>query len=148
MNGQDKKGVTAHIAKYKREIKYLIFGVLTTLVDFVISFVLYRLVNHHIANAIAWCGAVIFAYIVNKIFVFESKRHAISSLAAELAAFSGSRVLSLVFQEGIFLLAVDILSFDKGITKICASVIVVIINYFLGKLIFTKKETEKGGQKT
>lgn len=128
------------LKKYKTQIKYLIFGALTTLVDFVISFVLYKFVNHHIANAVAWCGAVIFAYVVNKLFVFESKRSGIKALTAELGAFVGSRVFSLILQEGIFVLAVDIMTFDKGITKIAASVIVVITNYFLGKLIFSKKE--------
>lgn len=128
------------LKKYKTQIKYLIFGVLTTLVDFVISLVLYKFTNHHIANIVAWCGAVVFAYVVNKIFVFESKRKGIKALASEFGAFVGSRVFSLLLQEGIFLLAVDIMIFDKGITKIAASVIVVITNYFLGKLIFSKKE--------
>ena len=63
------------LKKYKTQIKYLIFGVLTTVVDFVISFFLYKVTNHHIANIAAWCGAVIFAYAVNKIFVFESKNY-------------------------------------------------------------------------
>ncbi len=122
------------------QIKYLIFGVLTTVIDFVISFLLYKVTNHHIANIAAWCGAVIFAYVVNKIFVFESKRRSAKALMMEFSAFAGSRVLSLLLQEGIFVLAVDVMTFDKGITKIAASVIVVITNYFLGKLIFSKKE--------
>lgn len=128
------------LSKYKTQIKYLIFGVLTTAVDFAISLLLYQLVNHHIANIAAWCGAVLFAYAVNKVFVFESKRKGIKALASEFGAFVGSRVFSLLLQEGIFLLAVDVLTFDKGITKLGASVIVVITNYFLGKLIFSKKE--------
>ena len=128
------------LKKYKTQIKYLIFGVLTTVVDFAISFILYKVINHHIANVAAWCGAVIFAYAVNKIFVFESKRSGAKALAAEFGAFVGSRVLSLLMQEGIFVLAVDVMTFDKGITKIAASVIVIITNYFLGKLIFSKKE--------
>ncbi len=128
------------LAKYKTQIKYLIFGVLTTVVDFAISLLLYQIVNHHIANVTAWCGAVLFAYAVNKVFVFESKRKGIKALASEFGAFVGSRVFSLLLQECIFLLAVDVLTFDKGITKIAASIIVVITNYFLGKLIFSKKE--------
>ena len=132
--------MTDILKKYKTQIKYLIFGVLTTVVDFAISLVLYKVVNHHIANVLAWCGAVLFAYAANKIFVFESKRSGIKAIAAEFGAFVGSRVLSLLLQEGVFVLAVDILTFDKGITKIAAAVIVVITNYFLGKLIFSKKE--------
>ncbi len=128
------------LKKYKTQIKYLIFGVLTTVVDFAISFLLYKFINHHIANTVAWCGAVIFAYIVNKMFVFESKRSGVRALTAEFGAFVGSRVFSLLMQEGIFLLAVDLMSLDKAVTKICAAVVVVITNYFLGKLIFSKKE--------
>ena len=132
--------MTAILRKYKTQIKYLIFGVVTTLVDFVISFVLYKLTNHHIANVVAWCGAVLFAYAVNKIFVFESKRGGIKALACEFGAFVGSRVFSLLLQEGVFFVAVDLLSFDKPLTKIGASVIVVVTNYFLGKMIFTKRK--------
>lgn len=128
------------LKKYKTQIKYLIFGVMTTVVDFVISFVLYKVTNHHIANIAAWCGAVIFAYAVNKIFVFESKRSGVMAVLAEFFAFVCSRLLSLFMQEGIFVLAVDIMSLDKTVTKIAAAVIVVITNYFLGKLIFSKKE--------
>ena len=126
--------------KYKTQIKYLIFGVLTTVVDFAISLLLYKFVNHHIANITAWGGAVIFAYVVNKIFVFESKRIGVRALTAEFGAFVGSRVFSLLLQEGIFLIAVDIMTLDKTLTKIGAAVVVVITNYFLSKMIFAKKK--------
>lgn len=128
------------IKKYKRQIKYMIFGTLTTVVDFTISFLLYKVANHHIANTVAWFGAVVFAYATNKIFVFESKRRGIKAIAAEFCVFAGSRLLSFFMQEGIFTLAVDIFDLNKVATKIAASVIVVITNYFFCKLIFTKKE--------
>ena len=128
------------LKKYKTQIKYLIFGVLTTAVDFVISFSLFKVTNVHIADTVGWLAAVIFAYVANKIFVFESKRSGIKALAMEFGAFVGSRVSSFLIQEGIVLIAVDILSFNKKLTRIAAAVIVVITNYFLGKLIFSKKE--------
>ena len=126
--------------KYKTQIKYLIFGLLTTVVDFVISFILYKFVNHHIANTAAWCGAVVFAYVVNKIFVFESKRSCFGAVAAEFCVFVGSRLLSFLLQEGIFVFAVDVMDFDKTLTKVGAMLIVFVANYIFGKLIFSKKE--------
>ncbi len=131
------------LKKYKPQINYLIFGVLTTVVNAVIAFPLYKAMNHHIANTAAWCGAVIFAYTVNKIFVFKSKRRGVKAVTAEFGAFVGSRVLSYLFELGIFAIAVDIMDFDKAITKIASAVIVVITNYFLGKLIFQKRKADK-----
>lgn len=135
------------IKEYKCQIKYVICGGLTTAVDFAVCFCLYGLLNHHIANVIAWCAAVIFAFIANKLWVFESKRHGIAAVSKEFAAFAGGRILSLIIQEGIFFAAVDIMDLNKIAVKLIASIVVVIINYVIGKLIFSYKNQNNGVRK-
>ena len=88
---------------------------------------------------IAWICAVIFAFAVNKIWVFQSKRRGFYAVGAEFIGFCGGRVFSLVLQEGIFFIAVDILSIKKLPVKIAAAVVVIIVNYILSKLVFERK---------
>ena len=124
------------IKKHKQIVLYAVFGVLTTAVDFAVSFILYNVTNVHVANVIAWIAAVIFAYAVNKVWVFESKSTGILFMLSEFVAFCSGRVLSLLLQEGIVVVFVDLLSLNKMAVKITAAVIVVVVNYILTKLVF------------
>lgn len=122
-------------------VTYVIFGGLTTVVDWGISFVLYQTdMNTHVVNVIAWTAAVLFAFLTNKIWVFRSRTKAASRVLGELIAFAGGRVLSLGVQELLFVLAVDILDWNRSLVKIPVAVLVVIINYFLTKFVFRKKQ--------
>ncbi len=132
--------LTELLNKYKMQIRYLFVGGMTTVVDFAVSFVLYRFINVHAANVIAWLCAVIFAFVTNKLWVFESKSKEISAILSEIVGFAGGRVFSLLVQEGLFVLFVDIMHLNKMLIKVCVAVIVVILNYILGKLVFLKKD--------
>ena len=128
-------------SKLSREfILYALFGVGTTAVDYAVFFPLYRTeLNIHIANTIAWVAAVIFAYITNKIFVFRSKTRRSGALALEIAEFFGGRLLTLALQELIVVLLYDILCVNEYIVKIVASVVVIIINYVICRIVVFKK---------
>jgi putative flippase GtrA len=128
----------AFLLSKKKLILYVVFGGLTTVVDFAVSISLYSVINHHAANVIAWMCAVVFAFVVNKKWVFNSKSTGIRAVSTEFAGFCGGRVFSLLLQEGIFIVAVDWLSFKTLPVKIVAAVIVVIVNYILSKLVFEK----------
>ncbi len=146
MEVKNDRTLTSLIKKYKCQIKYVICGGLTTAVDFAVCFCLYGLLNHHIANVIAWCAAVIFAFFANKLWVFESKRHGIEAVSKELIAFAAGRILSLIIQEGIFFAAVDLMNLNKVVIKLIASIVVVILNYVFGKHVFScrnKNEVRK-----
>ena len=120
---------------------YLIFGVLTTIISIGTFNVLNRLLKIHylLTNAIAWVLAVLFAYIANKLFVFESKCDNIKQLFKEFLYFVSSRILSLGIEEmGLFIL-IDFFAADKNLSKLSMQFIVVIINYFFGKFIFKKR---------
>lgn len=142
--------------KYKEVITYIIFGVLTTLVNFASFWLFNRILGERlylVNNIIAWVIAVIFAYITNKLFVFESKSWRANTVFKEVAEFLGARIFSLIIEEGGLWLFVDILNFDsfsfsvlgfeitgKLIAKVVLAVIVVILNYIFSKFIIFKKE--------
>ena len=125
--------------KYQEYISYLVFGVLTTLVNLAIFYVLERLMNYLVANVIAWIGAVVFAYVVNKLFVFESDRRDIRGLLFEISTFFTARLLSLGLEEGILFLFVEQLGCRAGIVKLFAQILVVVFNYVASKLVIFRK---------
>lgn len=123
-------------------ISYLIFGVLTTLVNLVV-FQLCDVVlgiYYIAANVIAWIIAVIFAYVTNKLFVFESKSWELRLIVKEVISFGSARILSLLFETGFIALTVEVIGIPKFISKIIASLFVVIINYIASKLFIFKKK--------
>ena len=135
--------------KKKEIINYIIFGVLTTAVNWLIYTITTNIIgiDINIANVIAWFGAVLFAYVTNKLFVFESKKWHLSLVIRELSLFFGSRILSGIVEIGGFSLLVfigiDQTMFGiKGfVAKAFISVFVIVLNYVFSKLlVFKKKE--------
>ena len=128
----------------KELILYFIFGVGTTVVDFAVSYLLYPTnINIHVIHAIAWVAAVAFAYVTNKIYVFESKTKSIKAVIFEIISFAGSRLFTLLLQETIVWVLYDKLGFSEYIVKIPAAVLVVILNYVISKLLVFRKERRK-----
>lgn len=126
--------------KHKEVIMYLVFGVLTTAVNIVSFFLLDKLgVNEYVNNTIAWVLAVIFAYITNKLWVFESKSWEKKVLLPEASSFFGARVLSYFVDMGVFYVMFDLLNINKMITKVFGNVIVIVMNYIISKLWVFKK---------
>ena len=128
--------------KYKELINYLIIGVLTTALNYLIFAVLVNglKLEMHLSNIIAWIVGVIFAYFTNKLFVFESKSFEIQVLGKEILSFGLARVFSLLLEEVILFLFVNKLGMEKLIIKLIANIIVIIVNYILSKFIIFKKE--------
>lgn len=128
---------------YKEIILYLIFGVLTTLVN-IISFYFMDLVgiNTYVNNTIAWILSVIFAYVTNKIYVFESKTTNKKELVKEVSSFFLARVFSYVVDMTGMYLCISVLCMNKMISKVLINFIVVVLNYVFSKLfIFQRSET-------
>ena len=131
----------------KETIMYLVFGVLTTVVDLAIYLICITLsINFILANIFAWCGAVLFAYITNKLFVFENRNYDPKLVLNELTTFVSARLFSLVFSIVFIYTAVSLLGTDKLVAKIISAIFVVIINYFLSKIyVFnTDKNKQRG----
>ena len=92
------------IKKHEELIKYLIIGVLTTVINYIIFAILVKLANieMHVSNIIAWIVSVIFAYFTNKLFVFESKSFKLKVIGKEVLSFGAARIFSLGLEEVIF----------------------------------------------
>ncbi len=124
----------------KTVIMYLIFGVLTTAVNAGAYFICGRLgVPNVPSTAIAWAVSVLFAFVTNKLFVFESRDFSLGGLAREMGGFFASRALTGALDVGIMFLAVDVMGFNSMLWKIISNVIVVILNYIFCKIIFKNK---------
>lgn len=129
------------LEKYREIISYLFFGVLTTAVNFVVYLPAYNILGFSasVSNMIAWVVAVVFAYFVNKLFVFRSLDWSRQTVIPELTKFVAARVLSGVLETGILLVTVDIMGWNGNIWKFVTQVLVVISNYVFSKLIVFRK---------
>jgi len=131
---------TSWFNKFREVLMYLFFGGLTTVVNIVSFYILRKLsVEVYVSNIIAWLIAVIFAFITNKLFVFESRGKSKKENARELISFFGFRILSLGFDMGSMFLLIDILHIGEMISKILANILVIILNYIFSKLFIFKK---------
>ena len=132
----------------KETISYLIFGVLTTIINIVVfwfaehelAFIMSEDAASLVGNVIAWVISVAFAFVTNKLFVFESKSMAFKVVMAELTGFVIARLLSLAFDEGFMFVAIVLLSMNSLLAKIISNVFVVIINYVLSKFFIFKNK--------
>lgn len=133
--------IRALVEKYWDIVTYLIFGVLTTVVNYLVYLPIYNLLGASaaVSNAIAWVAAVAFAFLTNKPFVFKSHDWSAKTVLPELSKFVGCRVASGVLETLILLLAVDILGWNGNVWKIITSVLVVILNYVASKLLVFRK---------
>ncbi len=131
------------LKKYRSQLIYLVFGVLTTVVNYLIYFPCDRLLHTAwLSNSIAWVFAVLFAYVTNKPFVFESHDWSMKTVAPEFIKFVGTRVASLGVENLILLVTVDLLGWNRIGWKLFASVLVVILNYVGSKLLVFRKEKQ------
>lgn len=144
------------LVKYKEIILYIIFGVLTTAVSFLSYGILTKLIHFQseiagiaVSNVISWVCAVLFAFVTNKIWVFESLTGSAKTVLSELWKFIAARILTGVLEWfGVpFLVYIGLNQTVFGIkgmlSKLTVSVAVVILNYVFSKIfVFRKKKTE------
>lgn len=131
--------------KYKEVINYLVFGGLATIVNFVSYFIFARLigVDEVISSGLSWFCSVLFAYITNKLFVFESKTETGKAFLKEMISFFLARIVSgALCDVGTFALMVRVFHINDIFSKIVTQVMVVIVNYFFSKLIVFRKKKE------
>lgn len=135
------KWLKAQWYKYEESLLYLVFGGLTTLVDFMIYLGMTKGLgfNYLFSNVVAFSGAVVFAFFTNKIYVFKSHSFKIGKLLYEMVTFIGARLFSLVLNMAIMIAGVEWLELNDLIVKVMAGIVVVMVNYGISKwLIFAK----------
>lgn len=129
--------------KYKEALLYLFFGVCTTLVNLVTKWILLltvidssNAIQLQAAIIISWIVSVLFAYVTNRKYVFESKS---KSIFKEISSFFGSRVLTLILEMVIMYIFVTALNFNVYLFTIISQVLVIVLNYVFSKLFVFKK---------
>lgn len=135
------KKLRALIEKHYDILAYLVFGVLTTVVNYVVYLPCYNILglSAAVSNVVAWVAAVAFAYLTNKPFVFRSHDWSAKTVVPELSKFVGSRIASGALETAIIFVTVDCLLWNGNIMKLFTSVLVVVINYIASKLLVFRK---------
>ncbi len=151
----------------KEIVSYVFFGVLTTIVSFG-TYYLFRFIFPDEKSVpaflswtfnltavfstesatvlpviLSWICAVIFAYVTNRIWVFESKA-AGAGILSEFVKFCGARLLTLFVDLLIMFLLVDMTGMDGTLweffAKVVSNIFVLVLNYILSKLIVFRKK--------
>lgn len=135
--------------RYREVLTYLIFGGLTTLVNIVSYWLLSRLgLTTALANGIALAASILFAYVTNRIWVFESRAHGLDALK-EFGRFILCRLGTGLVDQAIMVFGVDWLgpklvdgdlSLWSLTVKVFANVVVIVLNYVFSKLVIFKKK--------
>lgn len=123
-------------------VTYLVFGVLTTVVNYAIYLPCLNLLHLSaaVSNCIAWVAAVAFAFVTNKPFVFGSHDWSLKTVIPELGKFVATRISSGVLETLILFVAVDTMGGNGNIWKLITQVLVIIINYVGSKLLVFRKK--------
>lgn len=147
-------------------VSYLVFGVLTTVVNMLTYLGVGKLVGDGydekiiytlnisefsyeikwvlVINAIAWIVSVLFSFVTNKLFVFESSSWKMKTLLKELTSFVGARILSfLIFEELVFIILINTFHIHHILSKLIIAVFVVVFNYVASKLVIFRKKPAK-----
>lgn len=128
----------------KEILMYILFGVLTTIVNIVTYYILTKTILNpkngielQIATIIAWITCVTFAYFTNKKYVFISKE---KNIKKEILLFYIARLFTLLIDMLLMYILVTKLKLNDKVIKIIVQIIIIIANYILSKLIVFKKK--------
>jgi putative flippase GtrA len=131
--------------KFKAQILYLIFGVSSTLVNIIVYYIMHRLGSpYQFSYWMAWFWAVLFAYLTNRVWVFNSKATGIKQISMEVINFYLARILTGLIGIGIMYIGVSLLHQNDLLWNLIQNVFVILTNYALSKwFIFQAKEQIK-----
>lgn len=142
------KQIREFLQAHREIISYLFWGVMTTVVSWgTYSLFVLLLKSVGIANALSWVCAVLFAFVTNKLWVFQSSGWSLPVVLPEIWKFFASRIATGVLEiVGVpFLVGIGInqriLGIEGMFAKVLVSVIVIILNYVLSKLLVFRKQS-------
>lgn len=133
--------VISYAQKHREIVTYIAFGVLTTVVNFLVFLFSRELLklSATASNMVAWILAVLFAFLTNKPFVFKSKSWSRKVVIPEFVKFVTCRIGSGIMETVFLFVTVDCINWDGTILKLIASGFVMVLNYILGKCVAFKK---------
>lgn len=145
--GLDMETIKSFFLKYKELILYVFFGGLTTLVNWGSYWVLADVfhVPYLWATAIAQILSILFAYVTNRVWVFESRAKGFTAVFWEMVRFFGCRGASFVLDLVCMRVGVGGLHVNDKVMKLLSNVIVIIVNYVFSKVFVFRKPREKQG---
>lgn len=132
--------IIAEMALSKEILSYIIFGVLTTLINLLVFFVCDKFMHYQIANLIAFIVSVLFAFFTNKFYVFNSNQKDLITYSKEFLLFLFARLGSYFLEVFLLLVMVGYLHIGANFSKLITNIIVIVLNYIFSKFIIFKKE--------
>ena len=135
--------ISALLQRYKSQLLYLFFGGWTTIVNVVVYGLCTRMaaLSTAASTVIAWATAVLFAYLTNRTWVFESRARTAPDILRELWSFVLCRLATGALDLAIMYLCVDRLGLPDIPIKLLSNLLVIVLNYIASKLIiFAKSE--------
>lgn len=131
--------------KYKEAVDYLFWGGVAFFLSMILFYLFANVMNiyEQIANILSWIICVIFTYLTNRTFVFRSKVKGLKNIFKEFKDFVTARVLTLVMENAILFVMIDMLTINNMISKLVGQFVVIVSNYFLSKLWIFKKADKK-----
>lgn len=128
----------------KEVIMYVIFGVLTTLVNLIISFALVDAfkIGGSIASAIGIVSSILFAYFTNRKWVFNTTAKGFAENLKEFWKFIAGRLVTMVIEQGGVMILYDVLNMPFVPVKLSLTIIVIILNYIFSKFFAFKTNKE------
>lgn len=126
---------------FKGLILYGIFGVLTTILNIFVYWLISRMFGLAVvpSTVIAWIIAVLFAYYTNRKYVFHSKVSSLIAVIFEAVYFFACRLATGVIDVAIMYIFVDLAGFNDVIVKTVSNILVIILNYVASKLFIFKQ---------
>lgn len=132
--------------RHRAVLLYLFFGGLTTVVS-IGSFWLFHGVlhwNEHIANTGSWLLAVLFAFLTNRLWVFQAPTKGLPAFLRQMLRFYGGRLATFAAEELLVLVFITRLGFPALAVKIAAQVVVLILNYIVSKcFVFNPQKADR-----
>ena len=98
-------------------------------------------INELIANILSWIITVMFAFLTNRVWVFQSPTDSEQAFIKQMFVFYSGRVITLVVEEAILLVFITWLGFNSMLIKVIAQVIVIVLNYVISKLVVFKERS-------
>ena len=129
--------------RHREVLLYLFFGGLTTVISIgSFAFFVHTGIGALIANVFSWILAVLFAYVTNSIWVFSARPSGPSEMLRQAAGFYGGRVATLLLEEAVLFIGINLLGFPDLLVKVAAQVLVLVGNYVISKLFVFRKRKD------
>ncbi len=129
------------LARYRGIILYAIFGLLTTVVNVGVYYLCFSVIalSNVVSTLLAWFISVLFAFVTNKIWVFESRSFEAVVLLREALSFFSCRLLTGALDLVIMYVAVDVMGWNEMLWKLISNVIVIVSNYCASRILIFRK---------